>query len=327
MSAVSGIRGTGAPAHLTVGKRRALQTLSTGRHIFAIMAADHVGALSATVRPESPHSVTPNDLIAIKVELVGGLADLASGVLIDPVLGLDTVIQGDVLPGDTGMMLGLEDGDYASMGHDPRLYPGWDVARAARSGANAIKCSFFYDPFAEFSGVHTFVSDLVLACAAHGLPLFAEPLTPPGLEAGKRATVVETARRIGALDVDVLKLEFPLENSADEAEWLDACAEVTDASPRPWTILSGGEEFDTYSRQLEVACAGGASGYVAGRTIWGDLVAGGVPFSKGALREARRRFQLLSDIAQSEGTPWSDWFESDNALTDNHVLSAEEGTE
>ena len=43
--------------------------------------------------------------------------------------------------------------------------------------------------------------------------------------ATKPAVVIETARRVSALGVDVLKLEFPMNAKYhdDETEWLKAC--------------------------------------------------------------------------------------------------------
>lgn len=294
---------------LSLGKRRALQAVSTSDQVFSILAVDHISALAAVACPDAPSSVTESELAAIKVELVGALAEATSGVLIDPVIGLEPVVRNDVLPGSVGLLVGLEDGDYASLSAAPRLFEGWDVGRAATSGATAVKCSFLYDPFDPSEATHVFVSDLVADCDRHGVPLLAEPLVAQS-PADRRSVVVETARNIGALGVDVLKLEFPsTATSPDaEAEWHDACSEVTEVSQRPWTLLSAGEDFDTFARQLAVACDAGASGYVAGRAVWQDLVANRVTANGPELAEARRRLSVLSSIAASHASPWTRWF-------------------
>lgn len=308
---------TSAPAAvgLSIGKQRALQSVSTADQVFAILAIDHISALAGVVRPTDPSSVTTDELVEIKAKLVELLAADASGVLLDPVLALEPIIRSGVLPGSVGMLVAVEDGDYASLQGPPRLFEGWDVARAAANGATAIKCSFWYDPFTPSEAAHQFVADLVAGCDLHGLPLFAEPLVPKTASASLRSIVVETARKIGGLGVDILKLEFPSSHplSGGESEWSDACAELTEASPRPWTLLSGGAGFDTYAKQLAVACENGASGYVAGRAVWQDLVANGIPTEGPELAEARRRIDLLSEIATSHATPWSRWFSSASA--------------
>ncbi len=295
---------------LSIGKRRALQALSTPEQAFAILAVDHIAALAAVARPDVPESMTNAELSALKVYLVSTIAQSASGVLIDPVLGLNPVVEGHALPGTTGLLIGLEDGDYSSLDGPPRLFADWDVARAARSGATAVKVSFVYDPFSSSADTHEFVTNLVEACGRHELPLFAEPLVPVAMQNNRREVVIEAARKIGALGVDVLKLEFPSNrDNNNESDWREACVELTAASPRPWTLLSGGTDLGTFSRQLTIACDAGASGYVAGRAIWQDLVAADSSDRGAATAEAEQRLQNLTDIAAAHATPWTSWFE------------------
>lgn len=298
------------------GKRRGLEATSSSRGVFSILALDHLAALSATLRPEDPDSVRPRELAEVKVKLVEWLAARATGILIDPVVGLEPVAEAAVRPDTSGLMIGLEDGDYASLTEVPKLFVGWDVLRAKDSRADAIKCSFLYDPYVSSPPAHEFVSTLVDDCQEHDLPLFAEPLSPHPLPGDRRTVVVDTAERIGALGVDVLKLEFPVDPAeTDEGVWRAACEEVTAASPCPWTLLSGGTDFDTFVRQLTVACQSGASGYVAGRSIWGDLVAGGFADDPEAKGEAERRLGLLSDISEAHARPWTSWFELSSGAT------------
>ncbi len=293
---------------ISTGKRRGLDAVSTPGGVFAVLAIDHLSALSATIRPDDADAVADSQLAETKVRLVEWLADRASGVLIDPVVGLQPVIDGGVLPGSTGLLLGLEDGDYASLDQAPRLFEGWDVARDKEAGADAIKCSFLYDPFEPSEAAHRFVEKLVADCARADLPLFAEPLAPPTLQADRRRTVVETAHRIGALGVDVLKLEFPAtsDGHSTETEWYDACREVTETARQPWTLLSAGETFDTFARQFTIACKAGASGYVAGRAVWQDLVVRGLQAGSQELTEARSRLALLTETAEGNARPWAE---------------------
>lgn len=309
MTATADGAGQCGDRELSLGKRRALQAVSTPDQVFAILAIDHITALAGIARPDSLASVTNEELAAIKVDIVATLAGATSGVLIDPVVGLGPVIESGALPGSVGLLVALEDGDYASLDAAPRLFAGWDVARAAASGASAVKCSFLYDPSAPSMAAHDFVSDLVAGCEEHGLPLLAEPLVAQSPD-DRRAVVVETAKTIGALGVDVLKLEFPSSATLPgaEAEWREACAELTDASPCPWTLLSAGADFDVFARQLEIACGAGASGYVAGRAVWHDLVAHGAAASDAVVAEARRRLSVLSEIAEASARPWTRCF-------------------
>ena len=99
---------------------------------------------------------------------------------------------------------------------------------------------------------------------------------------------VRTAERLGAIGPEVLKLEFPVDchHERDEAVWRSACAELRDASPAPWALLSGGEPFDVFKVQLQIACEAGCSGFMAGRSLWGEV----------AVAEDSERCRILHDL-------------------------------
>src|SRR3970282_695121 len=133
------------------------------------------------------------------------------------------------------------------------------------------------------------------------LPLFLEPLGYSMGDGGKltgeerRRVVIETARRLTAIGGDILKAEFPYDAAvADEERWREACDELTAASSVPWVLLSGGVDERTFEHQVEVACAAGASGVLAGRAIWAQAAtmppAGRDAFLTG---EGRRRLAAV----------------------------------
>jgi tagatose 1,6-diphosphate aldolase len=195
------------------------------------------------------------------------------------------------------------------------LIQGWSVAQAKRLGATGIKVYFFYnhreaEPAAREEAV---ICKLVEECAQAELPLFAEPIHY-GVEPGaRRRLVIENARRISDLGADVLKLEFPVDVRVepDERIWRDACEELSQALPRPWTLLSAGVDYATFRRQAEVACAAGASGFVAGRAIWqeaSDL--DGAARTAFLQNVAAARLQELSVLGNRYGRSWRAFFDA-----------------
>jgi tagatose-1,6-bisphosphate aldolase len=91
--------------------------------------------------------------------------------------------------------------------------------------------------------------------------------------------------------------------------WAEACAELTEASPVPWTLLSAGESFETFKQQLGVACRAGCSGFVGGRSIWQEAARlAGAAQADFLTNTARRRFLELQQVALAEGTPWTQRF-------------------
>ena len=146
-------------------------------------------------------------------------------------------------------------------------------------------------------------------CQRHDLPLFAEPIVYSLARSDRRRLVLESARRISQLRADVLKLEFPvdIQLQRDETVWREACLELSAAASQPWVLLSGGVDFETFARQLTIACQAGASGYVAGRSIWQAAAAlQGEAQSQFIQQVAIPRMQRLTHIAQTYARPWTD---------------------
>jgi tagatose 1,6-diphosphate aldolase len=277
-----------------------LDRLATPSGQFAILALDHVRSFATTVRPDDPDSLSADDIVESKEGLIRGLGVGASAILIDPALATR---RSDSAWGSSvaGVLVGVEDGDYESAVASPRFLPGWTVDRAARLGADGIKVSVYFDADADTSGAVGFVREVSRQCRLVDLPLFCEPLVPRGDGLDTRRRVIDGIRVFGDLGVDVLKIQFPCDTAEDDsrASWADACAEASEISPTPWALLSEGRDFGEFRELLAIACRAGASGFVAGRVIWGAISGDGR-----GLEAASARLSDLREIAVSEGQPW-----------------------
>ena len=67
----------------------------------------------------------------------------------------------------------------------------------------------------------------------------------------------------------------------DTSVW-ERVASIAEACAVPWVLLSGGAPWNVFLRQVEIACASGASGVMAGCAFWKEAVT--------ADRSARNRF-------------------------------------
>src|SRR5690606_11666550 len=155
----------------------------------------------------------------------------------------------------SGLVVAVEETGYTGepTARKSQVLPGWSVEKIARMRAAAVKLLVYYHPEAPNAAEQeALVREVGEACARHDIPFFLEPLSyalggSPGklTAAEKRAVVVETARRLTPLGVDVLKAEFPGDSKAepDEAVWAEACRELSAASQVPWVLLSAGVTF------------------------------------------------------------------------------------
>ncbi len=279
-----------------------LARVATDSGHFTVLALDHVRSFATTVRPADPDSITMDDIRSSKLALVRGLAAHAGAILIDPgfLVSLDDVERRSLA--GTGVILGIEDGDYEEVMTAPRLLPGWDPQRAKHAGADAVKISVYFDPNGDTSPALRFVAEVVEACDQADIPLFCEPLALHDRPEDRAGAVLEGVKLFGPLGADILKLQFPISGSpaSPPGEWGETCREMDRLSPVPWTILSEGGDYPLFRRQLRVACEAGASGFMGGRAIWREAAIGLTDMSS-----ATNRLDELSEIAVSVGRPRS----------------------
>jgi len=305
---------------LSVGKRRGLQQCASARGAFTALALDHRQNLRHALNPSAPDSVSDAELTAFKLEVTRALAPAATAVLLDPEYSVAQAIASGDLPGDKGLVVAAEATGYTgnSAARQSRLLDGWSVAKAKRMGASMVKLLVYYHPdSATTAEIESFVKQVAADCAASDLALMLEPLSyslnPAEKKlspAERRRVVVETARRLMLPGVDLLKAEFPAE-ATDEGEWAGACAELSAACPGPWIVLSAAVDFETYLRQVRLACEAGASGIAVGRAVWKEAVSLTSEARTHFLREvALPRLARLTSLCNALARPWTDFYEA-----------------
>jgi tagatose-1,6-bisphosphate aldolase len=300
---------------VTLGKWRRLHQTAGARGTFTVLAIDHRGPLRRALARFAPSSDLDGALAELKEDVVRELSPQASAVLLDPEIGVPHCLRRGVLPGSTGLIVAQDTGstgDPATL--STGLVPDWTVADTARIGAAGAKLLVYYHPQAvDAPQVEDVIRSIANACDREEIPLFLEPLsfspespgTPLSSEA-RRRVVVETARRLVPLGVDILKAEFPLNpaEQSDTAFWQEACAELSEACTVPWVLLSGGASWENFLRQAEVACRAGASGVMAGRAFWNDAVTPDLTARRHFLaRESANRFRELRTVVDACASP------------------------
>jgi tagatose 1,6-diphosphate aldolase len=311
----------GKDMNLSIGKLRGLQQVADDNGFLTICAIDHRGALQRAMNEQNPDAVTYQDMVDFKLDLCRGVAPYVSAVLLDPVYGAAQAIAGGMLPGHIGLLVSMEKTGYSGekTARITELLPGWSVEKVKRMGASAVKLLVYFRP--DLKEIASRQSDLVASvadqCIKEDIPLLVEPVSYPVEEVGvsapksadiKPELVIETARQITSLPIDVLKAEFPadMEFEQDEKKLLQLCKELDRASRLPWVLLSAGADFKTFSKQVEIACKAGASGFLAGRALWQE----GVQIRSREERmnffksTAAPRLRELAEMVNKYGKPW-----------------------
>ena len=307
--------------NLSIGKRRGLQQIADDNGFLTICAIDHRGALQRAMNEKNPEAVAYQELVDFKLDLCRAIAPYVSAVLLDPVYGAAQAIAAGILPGHIGLLVSMEKTGYSGekTARITELLPGWSVEKVRRMGASAVKLLVYFRPDLKeiASRQLALIANVADQCVKEDIPLLVEPVSYPIEEVGvsspkfadiKPELVIETARQITALPIDVLKAEFPadMEFEQDEKKLLGLCQELDSASRLPWVLLSAGAGFETFRKQVEIACKAGASGFLAGRALWQE----GVQIRS---REERMdyfkstavpRLRELVEMVKKYGKPW-----------------------
>ena len=318
---------------VSLGKYRALQRASTPDGHFTILALDHSDALRRAMNPSAPETVTSAQMVAFKQQVIGALAPETSGVLLDPIYGAAQAVCGNYL-GCAGLLVELEQADYTlrPMPLETEILPGWSVGKIKRMGADGVKLFFYYNPD---DAALTAKQDALLRrvadeCAAHDIPLYAEPII---CDIGENDSVfaerfservVTSAKRVAAMGADVLKLEFPL-MPYTKLSGREACEVLTGAIDVPWVLLSAGVSFEMFCEQVETACGAGASGYIAGRAVWGEAaqIAEENERQRWLENTGRERLRRLAALAE-HGRAWTSILECEPVSIDWYRAYANE---
>jgi tagatose 1,6-diphosphate aldolase len=302
---------------LDPGKVRGLQRVTSSDGYFLICALDHLSDFQELIGAErSDYGRT----VEVKLELVRELSPVVSAFLLDAHFGLAQAILSRSLPGHVGLMASVEDEGYEREGGSrvSRMRAGWGVRKIKLIGADVCKLLWFYRPEAPTAEQQRqLVRHLVQQCAELSLPLVVEPIWHP-LE-GEEATsaewrarrvegIIASAHEASAMGVDMLKVEFPGDVDSPEAQEaaLAACGRLDAGIDVPWVILSAGVGYDEFRKQVELACRAGASGFLAGRSIWRDAAVTRDDGSRaGAVGLALDRLSELAGLTRRHGRPYT----------------------
>lgn len=262
---------------LTPAQLRAYQQICDPSGRMLVVAMDQRASMRALIESTAGEATTA-DLVAAKLDLVRYLGNEAPAVLLDPELVVPQVIVDAVLAPDCALMIGLDASGYDTDEDGlrvSRVVEGVDARRVRQLGGSVAKLNVYMRPDIQGKDAHPakLIASVAEDCAQEDVLLVVEILTYS--LAGESATdyralapqlVVQAAATARECGAQTMKLQFPGS--------LEGCEAVTAALDGvPWAVLSAGVDHATFLEQLRTALAGGASGAIAGRSLWKDCLA------------------------------------------------------
>ncbi len=241
-----------------------------------MLALDHRGSFKKYINPANPEAVTDQEIIQTKGMIIEAVQDQFSGVLIDAEWGLPGYKNRNkpyLLPleksGYLPATLSLARRAGTDKAGDRVTELGYTAAGIKDMGASGAKLLLYFNPESPTCDLQIATAKHALADAhENNLPFFLEIVTYGNEELGKsRAEWV--LRSLGMLlqesvVPDVWKLEYPGD--------LSSCEKISQiVGQTPWILLTRGEKFAVFEKQLAEAVAGGAVGFLAGRALWQEI--------------------------------------------------------
>jgi sulfofructosephosphate aldolase len=279
---------------------------------FAMIAMDQRESLRHMFDVAGAGRPVDDVLIDFKRAVATELADLASGFLIDRDFGGLGILDDGLVPPQCGFILAADALEQQPGG--PVEDTGLDDAAlddAGTEGVAAIKLLIIWRRDVKREARVELAERFVAEARERGVLSVLEPVvraTPDELADGSwdaEAAIREAARELSPLGASLYKVQVPLAGAGDAAAQLTASQQLARDIVGPWVVLSQGVALDRFPDAVEAACRAGASGFLAGRALWSDVV--GARDVATTLRErSRPRLERLVEIVDTHARSWTE---------------------
>jgi tagatose-1,6-bisphosphate aldolase len=264
---------------MTTAERRGYTQICGDDGAMMVVACDQRGGMRTLLaKTEEEQAAISNALLGqTKMDITAYLARHAGCVLVDPICAVPGLVDEGVLHRSTGLLIGLDASGFDLTPEGYRLskmVAGINARRVRELGGTGAKIMIYLrsdTPAANTANMAT-LREVIADFAAEDVLLVVEFLTyalpdeTPEAYANSIPELIEGGSKL-CLDAGskVLKIPYPGTHQA--------CANITAmCGDVPWAVLSAGVDHATFLGQVEVSMANGASGVIAGRSLWKDCI-------------------------------------------------------
>ncbi|HUX65688.1 MAG TPA: hypothetical protein VMV42_00940 [archaeon] len=257
-----------------------LAAIANDAGVFSIIAMDQRNTLKKMFKAVGIEA-TLADMQMAKIEVARHLTPHASGILLDIEVGVGAVQGANTLAPGCGLLIAAENPDRGDFNGEPRpsLKANQDGKWVKSNRGDALKLLVMMHPGRPIgvgepdltAGTLDLVRTVIQGCKEAGVPSVIENLIYALPSQGELTTqeredlIVESALLLNELKPDLLKLEYP--GSAA------GCKRLAEGLDVPWAVLSAGVAFSEFEKVVQISCSeGGASGFIAGRSVWKEAI-------------------------------------------------------
>jgi len=264
---------------MTTAERRGYQQICGDDGAMMVIACDQRGGMRTLLaKTAEEQAKISNAMLGLtKMDIAAYLARPAGCVLVDPLCAVPGLVDEGVLHRSTGLLIGLDASGFDLTPEGYRIsnmVEGITARRVRELGGTGAKIMIYLrSDVAAANTVNMATLERVIAeFAAEDLLLVVEFLTyalpdeAPEAYAAKIPSLIEGGSKL-CLDAGSKVLKIPYPGTPQ------ACANITAmCGDVPWAVLSAGVDHATFLGQVETSMANGASGVIAGRSLWKDCI-------------------------------------------------------
>ena len=284
--------------------RAPLTKLARTSGVLAMVAVDQREALRGMF---AAHQSTP-----VPDSQLTQLSPYASALLVDQEFGIDAIIDQKALKNSCGLIAAADllVGPPGGAATDTAIDPVVDPIRMRDIGSVGLKFLVLWRNDESPDMRAQLVEDFNKLCRVSGLPSIIEIIVKPPTDSTKsfnrEEELIVAAKEAAAWKPDLYKAEVPFHGEGDLSAITKNAERISEAIGSPWVVLSNGVKQPFFNEAVKACAMGGASGFLAGRAVWADIV--GASDIPKALREVSiPRLEQLAEIVDSYAKPWSSW--------------------
>ncbi|MEJ6761340.1 MAG: hypothetical protein QNK54_05025 [Candidatus Planktophila sp.] len=292
--------------------RAPLTKLARPSGALAMVAVDQREALRGMFSAHQNTPVPDAQLTQFKVDVARELSPYTSALLVDQEFGIDAIINQKALQSSCGLIAAADllVGPAGGAATDTAVDPDVNPERMRDIGSVGLKFLILWRNDESPDSRSKLVEDFNKLCVVSGLPSIIEIIVKPPTDSSKsfnrEEELIIAAREAATWKPDLYKAEVPFHGEGDLNLITKNAERISEAIGSPWVVLSNGVKQSFFNNAVKACAIGGASGFLAGRAVWADIV--GSPDIPKALREVSiPRLKELAEIVDTHAKPWSTW--------------------
>jgi sulfofructosephosphate aldolase len=292
--------------------RAPLTKLARPSGALAMVAVDQREALRGMFAAHQSAPVPDSQLTKFKVDVARELSPFASALLVDQEFGIDAIVKEEALKGNCGLIAAADllVGPPGGAATDTAVDPDVDPIRMRDINSVGLKFLVLWKNDESPEDRAKLVSEFNKLCQVSGLPSIIEIIVKPPTDTSRsfnrEEELIIAAREAATWKPDLYKAEVPFHGEGDHSLITKNAERISEAIGSPWVVLSNGVKQPFFNDAVKACAIGGASGFLAGRAVWADIV--GAPDIPKALREISiPRLEKLAEIVDTYAKPWGSW--------------------